>query len=120
MATFPLTGVEILYPIVSDPILSREISPTDSKNWRVVQKPSGDINQGPLKLRVNISNMSNLLLFIRQNKGIPVDLNTPSVYPFGNNFTVSSVYILGHSRYYKENEVNYRIDISFLQIIGVS
>jgi len=120
MATFPLTGCEILYPITPAPILSREIHAVDSKVWKVFQKPSGDINTGVVKLRVNTANMPGLLLFIRQNKAVAVDLNTPAVYPFGNNYTLSSVYILGHSRYYKENEVNFRIDVNFLQIAGVS
>ncbi len=120
MATFPLTGCEILYPITPAPILSREIHPTDSRNWKVFAKPSGDINQGLLKLRVATASMPGLLAFITANKAVAVNLDTPSVYPFGNNFTVSSVYILGYSRYVKENEINFRIDVNFLQIAGVS
>jgi len=120
MAAFPLNGVEILYPIVPDPAVNKELHRMDDKKWKRVVKSSVNQIYGTLKLRVEVDYMASLLSFIKSNKGLVMQLNTPGLYPFGNNYTESDVYCLGHSKYYRENQTRFRIDVTFLQITGIA
>lgn len=120
MAAFPLDGVEILYPIQPEPVVNKELHRQDNKRWKRVVKSSVNQLYGTLKLRVESDYMASLLSFIKSNKGLVMQLDTPGIYPFGNNYTSSDVYCLGHSKYYRESQTRFRIDVSFLQVAGIA
>lgn len=112
--------IEILYPIVPTLISGRSITQKDNKAYRAYQKPSGDLIYSTMKLRVKNSYMPTLLAFIRSNRTRIVSLVTPSIYPFGNSYVRSNVYIVSFTSPKLEKSQFWRIDITYLQIQGIS
>lgn len=122
--TFPIVGyenvLEILYPIVPIPVLSREVHKVDDQQYKVFTKPSADQMYSVLKFRIKDNFKSGFLSFLGSNLAREVILHTPFIYPFGNSYVRSRVYIITYSKPILEKTQYWRMDVTFLQLAGIS
>lgn len=116
----PGEDVEFLYPIIPVPVVNKEIHKTDSKGYKKVTK--SEVNQiySTLKLRIHRNTLSSIVDFIKENRTRIVELSTPGIHPFGNEYTRSMVFIISWTRPIRETQIYWRMDITYLQLQGVS
>ncbi len=117
--TFPLTGVEILYPIEPE-ANSNELSfKTANKGWNQTQKSTDAWHHelNTMKFRVRSINMSAFVTFLRTNKGILITLNVPGISPFIRATASNSVYIdkVGKVSRSISKPKHYNISIKYLR-----
>lgn len=117
---FPLTNVEILHPITPTLKVDKLVHMTDNGQWRRVIKSTTDERTVTLKLRIDSSVMDTVLTYLDTNYNATFELNTPSVYPFGNNYTASIVRCLGYNPPVRESVKKWRLDVRFKQVAGIS
>ncbi len=114
-----INPLEILYPIIPTPVYSRELHKLDAYAYKAFSKPSGDLLYSTLKIRVHSSYIGEFVRYLRTHRRENIKLSTPGIYPFGNNYTISSVYIVSHTKPILEKTQYWRIDITFLQLSGI-
>jgi len=119
---YPSSGydIEILYPIVPVLVSNIELHKTDSGTYKQFTKPSANQLYSTLKFRINSNSIAAFLFFIKSNRTNIVNLYTPSIYPFGNAFLNSYVYIIGYSKPVLEKPQYWRMDVTFLQVTGIA
>jgi len=116
---FPQAGVELLYPIVPEPIADRLVHATDARAWKVTAR-EGNEKYCTLKFRVDQSVFGYFMEYLRAYYASTFDISTPGAHPFGDAYTVNTVYCVGYQPPFKEFDRKWRIDVRFKQVAGVS
>lgn len=96
MATVPMTGVEIFYPIQPLPRSNVTVFGQDSKTKDAVQKSSSAWRHEivTLKFRIMDVNFKAFYEFHVDNFAVQATLSTPGYYPFLRTATSNEVFIM--------------------------
>jgi len=116
----PGEDVEFLYPIVPQPVVNKELHRLDNKLWKRISK--SEVNQvySTLKMRIHCNTLPFIVTFIKGNRTRLIELNTPSLYPFGDQYSRNITYIVSWTKPIRENQTYWRMEVTYLQIRGVS
>lgn len=114
----PMTGVEVIYPIVPLHMVDKVLSQQDSMGWKVLALTADKVRD-MLRFRVRQSNFDAFLAFLETHivptviGDPPMELNIPGVYAFGKNYYRSNVRLVSYSGHMREAEKDFRIDVTF-------
>jgi len=119
MATLPLTGVEVLYPIQQAPSTNRLVHNTDAQIPKVVSKTQTSWRQEKLTLefRIKSENMGAFIAFLEANFGVTITLNVPGIQPFIRSGASHTAWIVDWSTPQRELEKHWRMNVTFLREI---
>lgn len=112
-------GYELLYPILPKYDQDVVLSQSDSVAWKRLQltAPKGFNLLGYRIRRVTLDAM---VAFFEDNRNKVVELYTPNLYPFGNQYSRSNVRVVSYNAYTLEQENNFRIDVLYQFVSGIA
>lgn len=115
----PMTGVEVLYPIVPLHQVDKILAQQDDKRWhRLVL--TADKVRDVLRFRVTQAAFDNLITFLEAHAALTVDLTTAGVYPFGLNYSRNECRVISYNGHARELQRYFLLDVTFEHVVGIS
>ncbi len=115
----PVTGVEFIYPIVPLHDVDRHVNALDSKEFAATTAEANKVRD-LLRFRIDNSNLDALMQFLDLHVASLIELATAGVYPFGQNYTTSNVYLTRYSNLVRESDIRWLLDCEFVFVAGIS
>ncbi len=115
----PMTGVEILYPVVPKQQANTVLVPKDNEDYGAAQKSSSAFvrKTSSMRWRVDRTAIAALLDHLHTNAAAEMQLATPAYTPFGVNSQNNNVRLLSHGAPSREGRgLTYLLDLTFLFI----
>ena len=112
-------NAEVKYPIIPNHRIDKVVNKTDAGTYGRTVLPA-DLYVDKLRFRVHADEIETMVQYLEDNLLAPVVLNTPGIYPFGQNFTESNVNIRSYGNLSRELPVHYNIDVTFEFVSGIA
>jgi hypothetical protein len=112
-------GYELIYPIVPRHDADVVLNQADSVKWSRLQLTAVK-GFNLLRYRIRRPSVDAMVGFFETNRGNLVELYTPAIRPFGNNYTRSNVRVVNYMGYLLEEENLFQVDVLYQFVGGIA